>query len=528
MTRIFDAPLILRLAGPVTLMHPDGYVVTPRAAKLQALLILIATGQGMCRPRAFLQDKLWSEASPAKGAASLRQALSTLRRALEPDVLITGNTSVGLNPERITIDLQGDANLGETPEFASGLDVPDPEFEDWLRDRRAEFERLSRGVAPARRPQPSRLAVLVTLPPSCSDQGLRATTEILTSDIASQVARNGNAVVQMDPNAPGAPDRLGVQVRSARIGATVRYQVQLIDMARRQAIWTGACDSCPDGPLTEPEMFVDLSSRASFEAIKHFGKLSQDGALIPERLPYQIYAHFPFQQSKQAEAFDQWLSALQDPQSTALHLAWRARLRVVAMLERTREGPEAAEEAQAYCCKALALDPSNPMVVALTGEVALQLQAQPEVAAELARSSVELDPRSPFATAIYAQALIRCGQIKEGSVMAQRALRLSAGMPNRSWWHAVCAGAAMRSGDCDLALKHAEIAHFQAPDFRPPLRFLSGLRFNAGDEAGAAKALARIKVLEPDFSLAYMADRSYPVASMRGTPLMEVTKSGLL
>ena len=26
--------------------------------------------------------------------------------------------------------------LGETPEFAEGLDVADPEFEDWIRDQR--------------------------------------------------------------------------------------------------------------------------------------------------------------------------------------------------------------------------------------------------------------------------------------------------------------------------------------------------------------------------------------------------------
>lgn len=528
MTRIFDAPMILRLAGPVTLIQPDGLIVTPRAAKLQALLVLIATGQGMARPRAFLQDKLWSEASPAKGAASLRQALSSLRRDIGADTLVTGNTSVGLNPDKITIDLQVEASLGETPEFASGLDVADPEFEDWLRARRAEFERITQRTQPMVLPRAPRPAVLVILPQSCSDESLRATTEILTSDIAAQVARNGNAVVQLDMNAPGTPDRIGVQVRSARMGLHERYQVQLVDMARRSVIWTGACDSGPDGPLTDPDLFVDLTARASFAAIRHFGKLAPDGAVIPERLPYQIYAHFPFQQSKQTDAFEQWLGAVQDPQATALHLAWRARLRVVAMLERASDTPEAAEEAQAYCRKAMTLDPGNPMVMAMTSEVALQLQSQPEVAAELAHSSVQLDPRSPFATGIYAQALVRCGKVTEGLAVAERALRLSVGMPNRSWWHAICAGAAMRAGRCDRALMHAEIAHVHAPDFRPPLRFLSGLRFHAGNEAGAADALERIKVLEPDFSLQHMADVSYPVASMRNTPLMAVTQSGLL
>ncbi len=528
MTRLLEAPLVLRLAGPVTLTRADGLVVTPRAAKLQALLVLLATGQNMSRPRAFLQDKLWSEAQPAKGAASLRQALSSLRRELGPDALLATQNLAGLNPERLKVDLRYDGALGETQEFASGLDVQDGEFEDWLRDRRQEYDRLLQKHAPGS-DQPSKSRpVLVSLPPVCSDDALRAATEILTSDIAANVSRTGDAVVQLDVSGGVTGDKLALQVRAARVSTSARYQVQLINVVNRQIVWTGACNSTANGPFSEPDIFDDLIARASFAAIRHFGRFNEEGSFTSERLPYQMYAHFPFQNSPETAAFDRWLSALQDPQSTALHLAWRARLRVVAMLERTATGPEVVEEAQACCRKAMAIDSSNPMVLALTGEVALQLQAQPDVAAELAANSVALDPYSPFATTIYGQALVRCGRAKEGLEASQRALRLSAGMPNRSWWHVGCAAAAMNVGDFALARKHAEIAHVQAPEFRPPLRFLSGLRFQDGDEAGAADALARIKALEPDFSLSHMADASYPVASMRGTPLMAVTQSGLL
>lgn len=523
--------MVLRLAGPPVLVRGDGQDVTPPPAKLRALLALIATGPQMSRPRVFLQDKLWSASDQTKGAASLRQALSSLRRHLGPqaDILRTDGTAISLDPERVKIDLciRNDG-IGGVPEFAEGLVVDDPEFDDWLRARRQEFARLAQTTKPlAARPVSDR-ATLVTLVPSCQDQNLRAAAEILTADIAAQVARSGNAVVQLDPHANGPQDRLALQVRSAVMGGQVRYQVSLMEVATKSVIWTGGCDSARNDPLTNPDLFLDLTANAAFEAIRHFGRTNARADPHQNRLAYQMYSHFPFKVTPDMADIDTWLAADHGPTSLALQLAWRARLRVVSCLERSSGHVEASEQAVQFARQAMTLDSGNATVVALASEVALHLQTQPDVAAEMARTSVQLDPTNPYAVGIYAQALARCGRASEGLAAATKALRLSVGQPNRSWWHGICTLAAIQSGQLDLARKHAEIAHFQAPDFRPPLRFLAALRFGAGDDAGAARALQGLKALEPDFSLARMADRSYPVASLRETPLMAVTQSGLL
>jgi hypothetical protein len=528
--------MVLRLAGPVILMRGDGYDITPPQAKIRALLTLIATGPQMSRPRTFVQDKLWSASSSRKGAASLRQALSSLRNHLGPDadVLRTDGTSISLDPTRAKIDLRitryNEEYVGGAPEFAEGLDVDDPEFEDWLRERRQEFARLAKKTAP-REPDNNR-ATLVTLIPSCQTQNLRTSAEILTADIAAQVARFGNAVVQLDPNANGPQDRLAIQVRSAALGDKVRYQVSLMEIASKSVIWTGDCDSAPNDPLTNPDLFSELTANAAFEAVRHFGRVGPHADLNiapnPDRLAYQMYAHFPFRVTSDMADIDTWLAADHGPESQALQLAWRARLRVVSCLERAADHAKASQQAQDFARQAMTLDPGNATIVALSSEVALQVLSQPEVAAEMAQTSVRLDPNNPYALGIFAQTLTRCGRASEGLLVAQKALRLSVGHPNRSWWHTICTLAAIQSGEMPLARKHAEIAHFQAPDFRPPLRFLAALRFNAGDETGTAQALQGLKAIEPDFSLARMADHSYPVASLRQTPLMAVTQSGLL
>lgn len=530
----YSNSITLRLAGPLVLMRDDGYDITPPPAKIRALLALIGTGPQMSRPRAFLQDKLWSTSSQSKGAASLRQALSSLRRHLGPEAsaLRTNGTSISFDPKRVKIDLrinQGDG-VGGVPEFAEGLDLDDPEFEDWLRERRQEFARLIKTTKP---PAPvSNRPTLVTLVPSCQTQSLRASAEILTADVAAQVARFGNAVVQLDPNANGPHDRLAIQVRSAALGEQVRYQVSLIEIASKSVIWTGDCDSALNDPLTNPDLFSELTANAAFEAVRHFGRASPHADLniapYQDRLAYQMYAHFPFRVTSDMGDIDKWLAADHGPSSAALQLAWRARLRVVWCLERSADHANASQQAQEFARKAMTLDPGNATIVALASEVALQLQSQPDVAEEMAKISVRLDPNNPYALANFAQTLVRCGKPSEGLAVAHKALRLSVGHPNRSWWHSICAMAAIQSGDMTLARKHAEIAHFQAPDFSPPLRFLAALRFRAGDEIGTARALQDLKALEPDFSLARMADHSYPVASLRDASLMEVTDSGLL
>jgi DNA-binding SARP family transcriptional activator len=56
--------------------------LTPGGRKARALLAILALTPTRRRSRSALQDKLWSDRGPEQGAASLRQTLSEIRRAL--------------------------------------------------------------------------------------------------------------------------------------------------------------------------------------------------------------------------------------------------------------------------------------------------------------------------------------------------------------------------------------------------------------------------------------------------------------
>ena len=134
----------------------DGVEVTPKGRKAQGLLALIGVAPELRRHRSWLQDKLWSDRPPEQGAASLRQELAGIRRALgeASACLSTDGGWVALDPGRVRVRLDPDPDdwelTGAPPEFVAGLDIADPEFEDWIRDQRAVFAERLEAAGPPR------------------------------------------------------------------------------------------------------------------------------------------------------------------------------------------------------------------------------------------------------------------------------------------------------------------------------------------------------------------------------------------
>jgi hypothetical protein len=103
----------------------------PLGAKHQALLALLCTAEDGIRTRTHLETTLWSLAQPRQAKASLRTALSTLRRYFGPaaDVLLSADRrQITLNMDRVQIETGGADDV-----FMEGFVLPHEEaFEMWL------------------------------------------------------------------------------------------------------------------------------------------------------------------------------------------------------------------------------------------------------------------------------------------------------------------------------------------------------------------------------------------------------------
>lgn len=533
--------LRLKLAGPVRLIGPGGADLTPRPARARALLAMLGVSPGLRRPRPWVQDKLWSDRGQAQGAGSLRQLLTEIRDALGQfrDCLETRSGWVGLAEGRVEVALDPDPEdwelTGEPPEFAAGLDVPDPEFEDWLRDLRAAYEtRLSRRPQPAVALEGLMRTVVLVAAAEADDGPLRTLAEMVAAEIAERMTAvaAAEAVLGAPDAATRARAALSLHVKGVvdRDGALL--QAQWRDPARgsvlctvRRLVRRAAGRRGEAGP-------VDLLvAEATTAGILELGKRASRGRPDdPEAAVHRALSGLPvFDSVESALECDRLLALACASNPAPVLRAYRAQVRVIALLERMPGVQDhAGEEAVALIAEAVRDDPSNPVIASIAAEVALHVEGRPEKAMTLAQTAVERDPANPLIRSNFAQALAFRGETRRAHTEALTALKLAAGHPRIASWHMRCCVTAVRRGLYAEALRFAQTAHELSPTFKPPLRFLAGLRFHLGDEAGAAAALGRLKALEPDFSLDLMASPDYPVASLRATPLIGVTRSNLL
>jgi tetratricopeptide (TPR) repeat protein len=534
--------LRLKLAGPVRLTGPDGCDLTPRPARAKALLAMLGVSPGRRRPRPWVQDKLWSDRPPAQGAGSLRQLLTEIRDALGPhrDCLRAEAGWLALDEERVEVALDPEPDdwelTGEPPEFAAGLDVPDPEFEDWLRDLRAAYDaRLSERPAPPAHAAAglSRTVVLIA-PAEAEDGALRTLADMAAAEVAERMGSvaAAEAVFAAPDAALRARAALSLHVSGVMDRDGALLQAQWRDPARgavlttlRRLVRRAAGRRGEAGPV---DLLVAETTTAG---ILELGKRARRAdPADAEAAAHRALSGLPvFDSVESALECDRLLARAAEANPSAVLRAYRAQLRVVAILERMPGVQEhAGQEAVALIDEALRDDPSNPMIAAIAAEVALHVEGRPEKAMTLAEQAVARDPANPLIRSNYAQALAFRGETRRAHTEALTALKLAAGHPRIASWHMRCCVTAVRRGLYKDALRFARTAHELSPTFKPPLRFLAALCFHLGDETGAATALAKLKALEPDFSLDLMASPDYPVASLRATPLIGVTRSRLL
>src|SRR3954447_21499966 len=99
--------LLIQLIGTFQVRSSTGQDCTPRGRKSCALIAMLALSPEHKRARLWLQDRLWGSRAKAQGAASLRQSLMEIRRALGEarGVLSSDSFNVSLDPRLFETDI---------------------------------------------------------------------------------------------------------------------------------------------------------------------------------------------------------------------------------------------------------------------------------------------------------------------------------------------------------------------------------------------------------------------------------------
>jgi len=523
--------LRLYLYGRFRLETDAGEDRAPKSAKSQALIALLATSETGGRGRLWLQKRLWPGKEAGKASTSLRQALSEIRRAFgeERDVLLADRRSVTLDLDRIDL-----VPAAPGAEFLEGIQLleGDHGIGEWL-----EYHRTA-----AVQPAPQLVVTEAPWQPAVPDRPvvLFQTQSEKNSDLAliedifvDCVARSMRETLSADVRVEGSgadPNAFRVEVQAYRgDGATVGIRSRVRHGVPVSLVWSGMTSTQLRGaPPVEDLQIVALGNQlidALAEAMTANITRSKDirDANLLTRLA--IRRIFTLKPENLVEA-DNMLAMAEELGAGALSSAWRAQLRVIQHVELHQGRSEnLAEEARKLAVLAMEREPMNSMVVAAVANTRLVLDKDVNVCMELARRSVRLNPANPLAWNSLATAKLYAGEISEAHALAVRAQKMSSGSPFGHWWDfGRCLTAAL-TGHKTEALQLAEAAHALAPEFRPPLRYLTALY--AADERfdDARRTAARLKQLEPDFTFERMAkDETYPISPLRWGGLLDSGK----
>lgn len=574
----------IHLLGPFAAFGEDGRDLTPKSRKSCAILAMLALAPRGVRSRVWLRDKLWSDRHEEQASASLRQALAEIRRITKvhcPELLCFDKHTVSMNLDRVEVDLfralarggrdvLADRPLAEL--LLEGLDLRDPEFEEWLALERQAWQRRfdeatdlgeghdgageDRPMAAPREPRARRTggkgsangadgagsgeragdgfgAVALAAPVVAGDAGsipsvvrnlaavsLLDSGEVRLYDLSMLPPASLRPFGRASENAGAVPEGIRVllqpKVECTRSSACVTMTV--LDAEDTATAWVGDC-------LVEraeieggcPPALHDLVVRATAATLRALDLVERGGPGegLP-RLSKAIDAMFRLDR----EDLDRAERILREhirTRPTSLTRAWLAFLLTFRVGQRfsSNDAP-LIEEAQALSRQALEGDPRSPTVAALVGHVHSFLFAEYDFAAGLFERSLRLNPAQPLGWDLYAMLHAYAGQPRRALAMADWAVRLGEFTPHRYYFETTRCISASFAGDPRTALAAGRAGLVDRPGYNSLLRMVVSSLGHLGQKEAARAALDRLEAAEPGFSVQSLRDARYPGLETEG------------
>lgn len=526
--------ITIELFGRLRISNDQGHDMTPKGAKTKGLVALLATTKRLERGRSWLTGKLWSDRGHQQSASSLRQSLLGLRKALGPhaDALYSDRQIVRFDPKRVTISF--DPDLGE---FLEGLDIRDPEFATWVATQRAAYSgnqelgglAFQSGAAPA--PAPVSAHRNVILVPDTATNGDLRFCENLFIDNAMRTFRE-NLMLHVKNILPAhpAPGTLIVRVSAFPTEAgEFGLRIWVEEAELRGTIWSETKSGLPIGQSLETNsVWMRMVNRLT-EAVSD--AMSGHNLNLPFDRDANLLANIAVRKlftigQNEIETADRLFSQAYEIEPRGVFQAWRAQLFTIQYVERYGSDPEVLrEKSDQSCALALAADPTNSNVLAAVANARMILDKNFVGGGELAMMSVNANPANPLAWWSLSNAKQYVGAYEAAYAAAVQAQKLADGTRLKFWGDFQRSLTAAITGKTEEALRFGESSSALAPNFRPPLRYLTALYAAAGREDDARRSAAHLQRREPDFTVERMVkDADYPVSIMRKSGILDGDK----
>ncbi|NIZ13769.1 tetratricopeptide repeat protein [Phaeobacter sp. HF9A] len=529
--------LKVRQYGAFGVYRPDGEPIQ-LGAKHQALLALLITAEDGIRTRAFLEHTLWSFAQPEQAKASLRTALSTLRKHIGP----TASAALVANRERVTLDLnmveiEDDPSRGA---FMEGFELPHESiFAEWLSGMRTQdmtatpppqdppWAPRDRGRVVLDELLPS-IAVLpfVQRSPGSSNAPLGA---ILSEELSRQLSRSqAFSVTSYLASRQFRPE----EVRPAEVSsvAGVSYlvsgsvfinghdfiaQVDLHDAHREKVIWSREFKGALSDLLMGQSLPLrDVTSQIGQTVVGEAVRLVSFRPLSNLANHTLLMAAIVMMQSKHADQFEKSNEILETLMEREMHhpvvLTWAGIWHVMGVQKGlSNDRRKSTLMAQNLADAALAQDPAFSLAHTLKGMIASYLTFEFDNAQYSYDKALQDNPNEALALLLKGATRAMQNHPDEGIRLTEAARRLSPLGPQRYYFDSLAASVSLAARDYDRAIELADQS-LQANDSYPSTLRTKAIALQMsgrGDEA--RDVVENLMKVTPDFSVSrYMQEHA--------------------
>ncbi|GAB5446771.1 AfsR/SARP family transcriptional regulator [Gymnodinialimonas sp.] len=518
----------LTLIGPFRLESPSGGTIEIKGKKSRGILAALGTGRDKARARSWLQDHLWSGRGASQAAASYRQCILEIRRALgdDSDLLLAGPQMLALDTKRIWVDTEDEDHLtrlaalpGEAPQFLADLTIRDPAFERWQADRRTHFERRL-SPTPAPKETPLHRPIVIRGRPDSLVQA-QTYNAVLQDLICKSIDDTGKVHLLDEASMPGlsrtdAERAFRVQISSVDAGGAKGVSVNLT-RSLDGTIFTNLIrlsDSIDMIDLVNEAVEQSLNEIASYEAQLPVAKIA---TAMCFRAMRSVTDYAP----ATIEAADTLIAKAYEIDPQPVFLAWRAYLRTFLLGEGGGGNSQAiSEEMERFISLAEEQEPGNSIILSLAAFIRSMWLLSNEEALELAQRSHTLNPSNPYGISYLGMVHTHLGNFEEGYRLTRRANALAVPRSAKSSIRYVAMRSAACAGRYTEALKIGEALGRDAPHFVAPKRLMGMLYMKCGRVADAEAMVETLRAHEPDYSLEKMRD------AFRASPLLHRSKLG--
>lgn len=526
-----DIRLELKLFGSFFCKWSDGREISIPGAKHRALLAILATAANGTHSRAWLQEHLWALSGEEHGRASLRRALSDLRRIFDDRfdlVFDVSNIDICLRPAYVQVI--GNAANGI---FLDGLTIREPQFQEWLTQKRESGAAGSHRmlIDPHQSVSPT-LAVIPFTPVSGGIETLhfgdlmalevtRAITRSKMIDVISHLScrQFTGKMLQLDEV------RKNLEVDylihgSVRVDdGQFRLDADFVQASTSRIMWTRTfTGSLREVLAGDSDVARQIATQAGQAVLRASVELSrsvplpqvESHALFMSSIA-QMHQHHLATFASARKQLEELIS--RTPNHSVLH-AWLAKWYILATSQGWSDDPARDTMIASDSTKrALDLDPFCATSLTVDGMIQGASGGNHAVANSRFIEATNINPNEALAWLMYSRMHLFLGQGREAVKYADRARSLSPLDPHAYFYDIMGAAAHQLNGNLEKARILAERSISENPRHTSSYRVLAITLQKMGLTAEASDAIAKMRRLEPDLTVEkYIA--SHPAGNL--------------